>query len=299
MSVSNDPFSPNSDGSKDTTLVTVTADSGQTLYLNIYNSSNVLKRTGLSLSGSGESYTATWNGNNDGSVPVSDGIYRIKVSDDASGDPSLEATQTTTVVVDTTAPSGITITINNGDSYTNATSITLTLTATDESNKKMRFKNNASWSDWEDFGSSKSWTLRAVDGTRTVYYQVKDLAENLATAVTDTITLDTASPSNVTVTITGGGDTPTTYSNSISTTLAITAADATSGLYQMLIGNDVTFTGSSWETYSTSKSWTLTSEDGVKTVYLKVKDAAGLIADVVSNSITLDTVVANKSYNLN
>jgi PGF-pre-PGF domain-containing protein len=290
VSVSNDPFSPNSDGLKDTTLVTVTADSEQTLYLNIYNNSNVLKRTGLVLSGSGESYTATWNGNNDGSVTVSDGTYRIKVSDDASGDPSGEATQTNTVVVDTAAPTGATLTINSGNTYTNTTSVTLTLTAIDESNKKMRFKNNASWSDWEDFGSSKSWTLRAVDGTRTVYYQVKDLAENLAIAVTDTITLDTAKPSNVTVTITGSGDTPTTYSNSVSVTLAITAADATSGLYQMLIGNDATFTGSSWETYSTSKSWTLTSGDGVKNVYLKVKDTAGLIADVVSDSITLDTV---------
>ena len=291
VSVSNDPFSPNSDGSKDTTLVTVTADSSQTLYLNIYNNSNVLKRTGLALSANGESYTATWNGKDDSSVTVSDGTYRIKVSDEASGDPSHEATETTTVVVDTTAPTGATVTINNGDTYTNTTSVTLTLTATDESSKKMRFKNNASWSDWEDFGSSKSWTLRSVDGTRTVYYQVKDLAENLATAVTDTIILDTVKPSNVTVTITGGGDTPTTYSNSVSVTLAITAADATSGLYKMLIGNDVTFTGSSWETYSTSKSWTLNSGDGVKTVYLKVKDSAGLIADVVSDNITLDTAV--------
>ena len=290
VSVSNDPFSPNSDGLKDTTLVTVTADAGQTLYLNIYNNSNVLKRTGLALSGIGESYTATWNGKDDSSVTVSDGTYRIKISDDASGDSSHEATQTTTVVVDTAAPTGATVTINSGNTYTNTTSVTLTLTANDESNKKMRFKNNASWSDWEDFGSSKSWTLRAVDGTRTVYYQVKDLAENLATAVTDTITLDTTKPSNVTVTITGSGDTPTTYSNSVSVTLAISAADATSGLYQMLIGNDATFTGSSWETYSTSKSWTLTSGDGVKTVYLKVKDTAGLIADVVSDSITLDTV---------
>ncbi|MBE3137916.1 MAG: PGF-pre-PGF domain-containing protein [Thermoplasmata archaeon] len=289
VSVSNDPFSPNSDGSKDTTLVTVVADASQTLYLNIYDNSNTIKRTGLALSGASTTYTTTWNGKDDSNVVVSDGTYRIKVSDEASGDPSHEATETATVVVDNAAPTGAAVTINNGDTYTNSTSVTLTLTATDESNKKMRFKNNASWSDWEDFQSSKSWTLRTVDGTRTVYYQVKDLAENLATAVTDTITLDTVKPSNVTVTITGGGDTPTTYSNSVSVTLAITAADATSGLYQMLIANDVTFTGSSWETYSTSKSWTLTSGDGVKTVYLKVKDNTGLIADVVSDSITLDT----------
>ena len=49
ISDSNDPFSPNNDGTYDTTLVTVSATAGQTLYLNIYNSTNVIKRTGLEL----------------------------------------------------------------------------------------------------------------------------------------------------------------------------------------------------------------------------------------------------------
>ncbi|MFH1101550.1 MAG: PGF-pre-PGF domain-containing protein [Methanobacteriota archaeon] len=290
ISVSNDPFSPNADSYKDTTSVTVTADASQTLYLNIYNSENDIKRTGLALSGVGTTYTATWNGKDDSNTVVTDDTYRIKVSTGSYGDPSNEATETTTVVVDNTAPTGATVTINNGDSFANSTSATLTLTGTDVSNKKMRFKNSVGdWSDWEDYQTSKSWTLYAVDGVRTVYYQVKDVAGNTATAVSDTVTLDTVKPTDVSVTISGSGDTPTTHSNSVSVTLAISASDATSGLYQMMLSNDITFTGQSWETYSTSKSWTLTSGDGVKTVYLKVKDYAGLIADVVSDNITLDT----------
>ncbi len=55
----------------------------------------------------------------------------------------------------------------------------------------------------------------------------------------------------------------------------------------MTVSESVLFAGASWETYATSKSFTLSSGAGVKTVYAKFKDAAGNISTAVSDMITL------------
>ncbi len=296
ITFSNDPFSPDSDGTKDSTLITVSADTGQTLYLNIYNETNTIVRTGMPLSANGGSYTATWQGKDDGNSVVPDGTYRFKVSIESSGAAVNESETTGTVVVDTAAPTGSTITINSGDSYTNSTTVTLALSATDDSDKKMRFKNSGgSWTDWEDFQNSKTWTLTSTDGSKTVYFQAKDTAGNIATEQTDSIILDTTAPSQVNITITGKGDTPSTHTNDVSVTLSISAEDATSGVQYMKLSNDMDFSDVSWINYTTSKEWTLNSGDGTKTVYIKVKDRVGKESSIYLDNITLDTTAPTLS----
>lgn len=293
VNVSNNPFSPNSDGAYDTTLVTVEADASQTLYLNIYNSSSVLKRTGLALSEISGTYTSTWDGKDDNETVVSDGTYTIKVSDEATGVQANESVEeAANVDVDTYPPTSCSVEINSGDTYTNSTAVNLTtIAATDNSSIKMRFQNSGeNWTEWQDFQGTKSWTLTSTDGSKMVYYEAKDVANNtIASAVSDSITLDTTKPT-VNMSITGAGDTPSTHSNNVSVTLSITGSDATSGVEYMKISNDIGFTGSSWINYTTSKAWTLNSGDGTKTVYIKVVDRAGKESDVVSDNITLDTV---------
>ncbi|GAG92347.1 unnamed protein product, partial [marine sediment metagenome] len=144
------------------------------------------------------------------------------------------------------------------------------------------------WTAWQDFQGTKSWVLTSTDGLKTVYYEAKDVANNtISSPVTDSITLDTTKPT-VNLSITGQGDTPSTHTNNVSVTLTITGSDATSGVEYMKISNDITFSGSSWISYNTSKSWTLNSGDGVKTVYIKAKDRAGKESDTTSDNITLD-----------
>jgi hypothetical protein len=88
---------------------------------------------------------------------------------------------------------------------------------------------------------------------------------------------DTTPPTNTSVVIAAGaGSTDTT-----SVTLTLTATDAS----QMMISNASDFTGSIWETYATTKTWTLTSGVGIKTVYAKFKDTAGNISAAVSDTI--------------
>jgi parallel beta-helix repeat protein len=133
--------------------------------------------------------TKTWTlTTGDGAKTV---YYQIR---DVAG--LLSSTYSDTITLDTTTPIG-SITINADAAYSNTTSVTLTLTATDETSgvSQMRFSNdNISWSDWEPYTTSKSWTLLAGDGTKTVYVQFMDNAGLISQPFTDTIILDVTQP---------------------------------------------------------------------------------------------------------
>jgi len=89
---------------------------------------------------------------------------------------------------------------------------------------------------------------------------------------------DTVPPTNTSVSINAG----VTATNTTSVTLTLAATDA----YQMSISNTSDFTGATWETYATSKTWVLLAGEGVKTVYAKFRDLAGNISNAVSDTIT-------------
>lgn len=83
------------------------------------------------------------------------------------------------------------------------------------------------------------------------------------------------------------------YTKSTSVTLNLSATDSGSGMgtgAQMQFSNDDT-TYSTAEAYATTKSWTLTSGDGTKTVYVKYKDVAGNWSSAFSDTILLDTTI--------
>ena len=61
-------------------------------------------------------------------------------------------------------------------------------------------------------------------------------------------------------------------------TLTINASDSLSGISQIRFSNDGTWNQSSWQPYTSSVNWQLTSGDGVKTVYCQVIDNTGLTA---------------------
>ncbi len=89
--------------------------------------------------------------------------------------------------------------------------------------------------------------------------------------------------------------------NSTSVTLNLSATDANSGMgigAQMQFSNDNS-TWSAPEAYAITKSWTLTSGDGTKTVYAKFKDVAGNWSGAVSDTITLNTTVAPQIIQIN
>lgn len=102
--------------------------------------------------------------------------------------------------------------------------------------------------------------------------------------------LDTLAPSGLTLQINGGAQ----YTTAQEVTLTISVDDADTSGYQMKIwgiNGATTETNASWETYTTSKTVTLPTGDGLKTIYIKVRDDVYNESSSVSSSITLNTSV--------
>lgn len=104
------------------------------------------------------------------------------------------------------------------------------------------------------------------------------------------LTLDTLAPAGLTVKVNGDAQ----YTTSTAVTLTIGVSDSATTGYQMKIWgiNEVADEASAaWETFATSKSVTLTSGAGLKTVYVKVRDDVGNETAAASDTITLDTAI--------
>lgn len=98
------------------------------------------------------------------------------------------------------------IIINNGDTYILSSTVNLTIAvANNVLARQMRFSSdNATWSSWEAYATGKSINLSAGYGTKYVYVQVKDAADNVGTFVDD-IYLRTFYPLTLSFAGTGGG----------------------------------------------------------------------------------------------
>ena len=104
------------------------------------------------------------------------------------------------------------------------------------------------------------------------------------------LTLDTLAPSGLSVLINGGAQ----YTSQQEVTLTISLDDPETSNYQMKIwgiaGVDAE-EGASWETFSKTKTVNVASGDGLKTIYVKVRDDVWNESSAASDTITLNTAV--------
>ncbi len=194
---------------------------------------------------------------------------------------------------DTTPPTGGVV-INGGAAYASSTSVSLTLSAADNTGvAAMQFSNDGSnWNAPLSYSTTANWTLTSGDGVKTVYVEFLDAAGNVSAPASASITLETTPPTG-SIVINGGA----AYTSSNSVTLTLSATDS-SGVAAMKLSND----GVNWSaplSYSTSANWTLTSGDGVKTVYVEFMDGAGNASAPASASIALDTTLPTGSIVIN
>ncbi len=111
------------------------------------------------------------------------------------------------LLLDTLAPAGLTVSINDNALYTTSANVTLKLTLTDEATTGYQMKiwgvdgvGDEATAAWETYTAQKSIVLPTGDGMKTVYVKVRDDVGNETAAASDSITLDTTVP---VVTITG------------------------------------------------------------------------------------------------
>jgi hypothetical protein len=203
-----------------------------------------------------------------------------------------------TIDLDTVPPSG---TITASPSPTTGL-VTIYCNTTDLLGTMRFSNNNSSWSPWEPFATSKpSWSLTSTtyggsntNGTRTIYAQYKDTANNISTTATFNLILDNTAPT-ATISINSAA----AWTTSGIVTLTLTAADAiySLGSLQMQFSND-NVTWSTFETFAASKSWNMTSGYGgnatntsAKYVYYRVRDPLGNTSGSYYDYIGYDTVV--------
>lgn len=112
------------------------------------------------------------------------------------------------VVLDTTAPAGVSITLNGGAAYTSSVDVTATIATSDTPTTGYEMKiwgdvNDAYNADiqtleanssWIAFSTSQAVRLATTDGSKTVYCKVRDDVYNASAQQSDSITLDTTTP---------------------------------------------------------------------------------------------------------
>ncbi len=184
------------------------------------------------------------------------------------------------ILPDTEAPTG-SITINNGDTLSGKTVVTLNLSCSDNMIcSSMQFSNDQlNWSDVESYSVDKLWALSDDDGEKTVYVRFFDDAGNEA-IYSASILLDTEPP--VGLFILNNGDSST---DTATVTLVLSCSDNIR-CARMQFSNDQ-LNWSDVESYSVDKLWALSDGDGDKIIYARFFDDAGNEA-IYFTSILLD-----------
>ncbi|WP_455392704.1 Kelch repeat-containing protein [[Eubacterium] cellulosolvens] len=190
-------------------------------------------------------------------------------------------------MVDNKPPEQLSISINYDVEYSNSTKVTVILQALDSGSGIHQVAlgtEKDAWADWIEFNETKSIVLTGGEGERYVYFKARDYAGNVAQPVSDSIILDTSPPYMLSIVI-NMGDKKT---ESTKVSLNLSGTDDNSGVYKMSFSDDgINWTP--WGRFTKSSSYTLEKGDGEKTIYFRVMDQAGNIAEPVSATITLES----------
>lgn len=105
------------------------------------------------------------------------------------------------LTLDTTAPAGLAVSLNDNSIFTTSQVVALKTTLTDEDTTGYQMKiwgvdgvPDEATATWETFVAEKTITLPSGDGLKTVHVKVRDDVWNESAEATDDITLNTAVP---------------------------------------------------------------------------------------------------------
>ncbi len=170
--------------------------------------------------------------------------------------------------------------INGGSDYTESKNVTLDLSSA--TSTECRFsRDQTQWSDWQPYQESANWTLKGNDGKKKVYAQCRDLNGIESEIIEDSIMLDTKPPPYMSITIDNGAGW-TSFQDVVLGLYAYSAKECR-------FSNDGQ-SWSSWEAYSTKKSWRLTEGEGAKTVHYECRNRSGGELGLASAKITYSAV---------
>lgn len=277
-------ISPNNTGPTNSNPILITTVFSESVTGFTVDDIAVTNGNAISLSGSGTTYTAQIS-------PIADGAVKIKIPEKVVANSSgafnkasnelqimYDATPPTNIALSNTTvqekkPIGTTVgTLTAIDSGSSAT-FTYALQSGDTSFFTIDgnvLKTNALFA--YDTKNSYKITISVTDEAGNTFDKEFIIQITKNQAPTGTMTINNA----------------LAYTSSSNVTLTMTATDTEGEAIEMRFSNDgITWSG--WEPNISTKSWTLSSGDGSKTVYMQLKDTAGNLSNVFSDTIVLDT----------
>ncbi|OIP07240.1 hypothetical protein COS66_02520 [Candidatus Berkelbacteria bacterium CG06_land_8_20_14_3_00_43_10] len=208
------------------------------------------------------------------------GVYTIqsRATDNAG---NTESTGTSTITWDSIVPN--TPVINSVTSPVNSASQTVTGTA--ESGSTVNITGGSAPASGTATGGNYSILVSLTqDATNNLSVTATDGAGNNTTSSIQTIIVtDNDAPTTPTI----GINTGATYTNQLSSSLALSATDNI-GVNQVRFSEDPTLTDAAYSAIASPLGYTLSSGDGTKTVYAQFKDIAGNESAIASDTIVLD-----------
>jgi len=214
---------------------------------------------------------------------------------DSAGNASTSYTDT--ILLDRVLPTG-SVVINGGAVTTNSLNVTLTLSATDSASAvtNMQFSwDNITWLGWAAYAATANITIPAgPDGTKTVYVQFRDSAGNVSLTYSDSIQLVTSLFTGSVVINSGA---VATSSRSVTLTLSASSTAGAVTSRRVSWNNGTTWSG--WSSYTATVGARLSNGDGIKTVSVQYRDAAGNISPAYTDTIILDRVRPTGSVVIN
>jgi hypothetical protein len=200
------------------------------------------------------------------------------------------------ILLDLAVPT-VEVLIASGAAYTFGSSVPLTITATDGNGAGVvgyRVSSTGNfgggWGTYSE-GATPYYPLPAGEGNKTLYVQVKDATGKISASAQDSITVDSTRPTAGLLINPDGSNQSDPVSGSAHVTLQIDAQDLESSLKEYSVSN--TQTPGAWRpvtgtTMSLAIAHQLSAGDGLKTVYLWVRNNTG-------NLTATSTTVAVKS----
>jgi alpha-tubulin suppressor-like RCC1 family protein len=187
------------------------------------------------------------------------------------------------IIHDGSIPTVTSILMNAGAAITSTTAVTLSITALGAT--QMLITNNSDCStggSWTNFNPSNSWTLAQSNSLSTVYVKLRNAFLVESACIPTSIIHDNTAPNPGAIAINSGAS----ATANVAVTLSFNATDAISMYITNTAGCNA---GGNWESYGTTRSWTLGQTNAVATVYAKFLDSIGNESPCISSSITHDS----------
>jgi hypothetical protein len=184
-------------------------------------------------------------------------------------------------------PEVLSLAIDGGAATTASPNVTLNNTCTNEPVEFQASEDSGfSGAAWMPYDSAPAFELSSVNGMKTVYFRTRN-ASGESVAVSDSIEL--AQPPVVDAFSINGGDATT----AAFTVVLDNACTHTPSEY--MASESPTFAGATWQAYDTAPAFTLSSGNGPKTVYFRVRNAygeSGGVSDAITVSAPLPEIIS-------